>query len=93
LKLRLLQLNQQEDFGKVKMLQMSKLLQLFLHRKCYTNQNHLRLCLRNLRNLTRIPPHAKLHPGVAPTPRPPCALCAKIRAAIAAAQQLVRARK
>mgnify|MGYP000603116017 CR=1 FL=1 len=29
----------------------------------------------------------------APTPRPPCSLCAKIRAAIAAAQQLVRARK
>lgn len=46
-----------------------------------------------MRNLTRVPPHAKLHPGGAPKPRPPCALCAKIRAAIAAAQQLVRARK
>jgi hypothetical protein len=46
-----------------------------------------------MRNLNGIPSHAKMHPGGAPTPRPPCAICAKIRAAIAAAQQLVKARK
>jgi hypothetical protein len=46
-----------------------------------------------MRNLTRVPPHAKLHPGGKPEPRPPCTMCAKIRAAIAAAQQLLRGRK
>ncbi len=45
-----------------------------------------------MRRLTAPPQHAKRHPGGSPSP-PPCALCAKIRAAIAAAQQLVRARK
>ena len=45
-----------------------------------------------MRHLGPVPKHAKRHPGGRPSP-PPCALCAKIRAAAAAIAATIKGRK